>query len=267
MSVIAAAVSALIEAGVSGDALVAAIAKMEAAQAACAAPVRTARQERNARYYEGRKARLEASKTSEAVLIKTIETVSDDEALQKESPHTPKKNYPLSNSTASASAKRSKRQKPEGILCPDDFCPSEAHRAKCRDRGVPEALADTVCRKMHNWSHTNADRDIAWKADWSRALHGMLDDEIEKHLRQQVSARASPTGSPPSRNGALSRVASILGIEDEQPRTPTAERNFGPVIDHEGYGRPDRQIHEPAGGQAGRLPAQNHLRAVGSGWR
>lgn len=41
MSVIATAVSALIEAGVSGDALVAAIAKMEAAQAAAAMPVRT----------------------------------------------------------------------------------------------------------------------------------------------------------------------------------------------------------------------------------
>ena len=77
MSVIATALKHLIAAGVSGDDLVRAVAEMEAAVAP-SPPARTALQDRNRRYYEGRKAeggsserlkpsekRLNASETSE----------------------------------------------------------------------------------------------------------------------------------------------------------------------------------------------------------
>jgi hypothetical protein len=257
MTVIATALAALIEAGVTGEALVAAIGRIEAAQIASQQPVKTARQERNARYYQNRKAKETETEASETVLIKTVKTNSDE---QKEGPQTPKKNTTPQNSTA-GEPKRTKRQKPEGILCPDDFRPTERHYAKCDAEAVPHSVADATCQKMHRWSHEHADRDIAWKANWSLALHNFLDTEIEKFKRGQSGARASPSGKPSS-NGALSRAADLLGMPHEQRPASSASRDFSPVIDHESDGRSGRQIYEPTGGQAGRLPQEAHLRLV-----
>ncbi|MBB4066774.1 hypothetical protein [Gellertiella hungarica] len=67
MSVIATAVKHLLAAGVTGDDLIAAIAEMEASMAPAVSTQRTARQERNRRYYEKNKAsekRLKASEPS-----------------------------------------------------------------------------------------------------------------------------------------------------------------------------------------------------------
>lgn len=258
MSVIATAVAALIEAGVTGDALVAAIARMEEAQAAAQQPVRTLRQERNARYYQNRKARSASSETSESVLNKTIETVSDG---QKEGPQTPKKNTNQSNLSASAT-KRAKRQKPEGTLCPDNLRPSAAHYAKCVDKGVPESVADEACRRMHGWSHEHADRDIAWKANWSLALHHFLDGEIEKHQRRAAAVRASPAGQKSSSHGPLARLADRMGIPDDRTRQSPASSDYGPVIDHSGDGPPDRSLFEPVRGYAGRPEAPSYLSVV-----
>jgi hypothetical protein len=258
MSVIATAVAALIEAGVTGEALVAAIARMEAAQAAAQQPTRTLRQERNARYYQNRKTREATSEASENVLIQTIETNSDG---QKEGPQTPKKNTTPSNSTASAT-KRTKRQKPEGTLCPDDFRPSDAHYAKCTAKDAPASVADETCQKMHRWSHEHADRDIAWKANWSLALHHFLDGEIEKYHRRAAAARASPAGQKPSSHGPLARLADRMGIPDDRTRQSHASSDHGPVIDHSGDGPADRGLFEPARGYAGRSETPAYLSIV-----
>ena len=69
----------LIRAGVDPD-LVAKVAEEMVESAKAVAPARTARQERNARYYENRKERLKASESSETVLNKTVKTVSDPES-------------------------------------------------------------------------------------------------------------------------------------------------------------------------------------------
>ena len=258
MSVIATALAALIEAGVTGEALVAAISRIEAAQLAAQQPTRTLRQERNARYYQNRKARDGSSETSETVLIKTIETNSDE---QKEGPQTPKKNTIPSNSTASAT-KRTKRQKPEGTLCPEDLRPSAAHYAKCTENDVPASLADDACRNMCRWSHEHADRDIAWKANWSLALHKFLDGEIEKHQRRAAAARASPAGQKPSSHGPLARLADRMGIPDDRTRQSHASSDHGPVIDHTGDGPADRGLFEPARGYAGRPETPAYLSIV-----
>jgi hypothetical protein len=67
MSTIAAAVKHMLAAGMSAEAIVAAVEEMETG----AQLSRTARQERNARYYEARKERLKSSEN------KTLKTVSD----------------------------------------------------------------------------------------------------------------------------------------------------------------------------------------------
>jgi hypothetical protein len=189
---------------------------------------------------------------------------SQDIDEQKEGPQTPKKNTIPSNSTV-GSTKRTKRQKPEGTLCPDDLRPSAAHYAKCTENDVPASLADDACRNMYRWSHEHADRDIAWKANWSLALHKFIDGEIEKHQRRTAPVRASPAGQKPSSNGALSRVADLLGVPHEPRTNVSAERDYGPVIDHEGDGRSYRQVREPVGGQPGRFSSEANLRLVSSG--
>ena len=187
--------------------------------------------------------------------------VSQDEPEQKEGPQTPKKNTIPSNSTASAT-KRTKRQKPEGTLCPEDLRPSAAHYAKCTENDVPASLADDACRNMCRWSHEHADRDIAWKANWSLALHKFLDGEIEKHQRRAAAARASPAGQKPSSHGPLARLADRMGIPDDRTRQSHASSDHGPVIDHTGDGPADRGLFEPARGYAGRPETPAYLSIV-----
>lgn len=191
MSVIATALRELMAAGITGEALVAAVERIEAAQAAARAPVRTARQERNARYYENRKARLEASEASESVLIQTSKTVSD-EVSSKESPQTPIETTNTSDPPKGGSvSKASPRRK--GSLCPDEFQPSEAHFAKAAKAGRGREFVASIRDRMHRWSHTNASRAVAKKSDWSLALHDWIDRTLEE---------AGPGSGPGRRGGA-----------------------------------------------------------------
>nr|USU32946.1 hypothetical protein NG677_04385 [Methylobacterium sp. OTU13CASTA1] len=196
MSVIATALRELMAAGVTGEALVAAVERIEAAQAAAKAPVRTARQDRNARYYENRKARLEASEASETVLNQTIKTVSDDAANQ-ESPQTPIETTNTSEPPKGVSVSKSAPRR-KGSLCPDDFQPSEAHFAKAAKAGRGREFVVSIRDRMHRWSHTNASRAVAKKSDWSLALHDWIDRTLEE---SGPGSGPGPHGRPPPGRG------------------------------------------------------------------
>ncbi|MHC2090042.1 hypothetical protein [Methylobacterium sp. CM6244] len=178
MSVIATALRELMAAGVTGDALVAAVERIEAAQAAAAQPSRTARQDRNARYYQNRKARLDASDLSESVLIQTSKTVSDA-GSDKESPQTPIETTHPSEPPKGGPVSQAKPRR-KGELCPDDFRPNEVHFAKAARAGKGAEFVESVRNRMHRWSQTNAHRKIAKKSDWSLTLHDWLDKAIEE---------------------------------------------------------------------------------------
>ena len=111
MSVIATALKHLIAAGVSGDDLVRAVAEMEAA-AAPSPPMRTARQERNRRYYEGRKAEggsTERLKPSEKRLNASETSEQDADPLPlPSSPQTPQQPTPTPGEILPARKGRSK---------------------------------------------------------------------------------------------------------------------------------------------------------------
>ena len=262
MSIIATAVSALIEAGVSGDALVAAITKMEAAQAAAALPTRTARQERNARYYEARKARLNATETSESVLIKTDKTVSDGAAAQERVPRPLKETtHEDTPSEAKASSSPRGRRQSKSELCPENFEPSEAHYGKAEAAGRDRAFVHSIAGRMFRWSHQNATRKIAKKSDWSMTLHDWIDRALEE-ARPQPHARASPF----EKSSPATRLMDRAEARRERDQHTSQSSNRSAFIDHEADGRFDREVHEPAGGQARRFPQETPLRIVGSRW-
>jgi hypothetical protein len=61
-----------------------------------------------------------------------------------------------------------------GSLCPDDFRPSREHYAAGSELGLTPSEVDNICSRMHDWSHANANRDVAKKADWSLTLFNFI---------------------------------------------------------------------------------------------
>lgn len=113
MGGMAAIVRELMAAGIDGEALVEAVARIEASQA----PVRTARQERNARYYQARKAeaaegRLKASEKR----LKTSETSETSEKRLKASENnSPLNDPPALTSTVENNLNPPKESTPIGV--------------------------------------------------------------------------------------------------------------------------------------------------------
>lgn len=99
-----------------------------------------------------------------------------------------------------------KSKKPVGSLCPEDLRASDGHYLKCRQRGVPDHVADQTVAGLMSWSHENAHREVAYKTDWHRAVHRALDDEIAKFKRQQASPRAPPGPAPAQRMTGLAKL-------------------------------------------------------------
>jgi 5-methylcytosine-specific restriction endonuclease McrA len=82
------------------------------------------------------------------------------------------------------------KSKNSGTLCPDDFLPSDKHYADGDAAGMSRLEIDAICRRMHDWSHANANRPIARKARWDIALHIFIRTEIEKRNPPLRSANA-----------------------------------------------------------------------------
>lgn len=159
-----------------------------------------------------------------------------------------------------------KPAKPQATLCPEDLRPSESHYLKCDQRGVPRSVADRSAEIIINWSHSHADRDIAWKTDWPRALHRILDGEIEK------AQRASGRGiTPRARQPTAGQTQDFWGTDciDANDRLNGGGRDTSPFDTDAGSwhrsgepgGRgPDEPSAQQAGADPWRLPA---LRVVG----
>lgn len=162
MGLMAQVVRELVSAGLDGAAIADAIERIEAA----AGPVRTARQDRNARYYD--------RKVSE----KRLKASEQDAA--KEAPHTPQENTPLPPTSptgttgVSPQGERPPSKTKRGSRIPDGFEPLEIDVQRARGWG----LSDDEIRFEHEkftdfWrskagaSATKADWDGTWR-NWMR---------------------------------------------------------------------------------------------------
>ncbi|MGU3664469.1 helix-turn-helix domain-containing protein [Methylobacterium sp. A49B] len=195
---------------------------------------------------------------------------STRESVRGESPErdSPGTERPPASADA-ATAPRGARS-PRAVLCPDGFAPEGRHYAAAEAAGFDVAFVRQTAASMHRWSHANAHRPIARKADWALAFDGILDTALrEAAERAAREARRSPAPAPPRRstNGGLALVAEMIGL----PHDPAdllnvlglePGRNAAPR--HAGDGHVHRAVHEPAGGCAGLLPPQAAARRFGA---
>jgi len=200
MSVIATALKHLIAAGVSGDDLVRAVAEMEAA-AAPQAPTRTARQERNRRYYE-------RSKTSEKRLNASETSEQDASPLPlPSSPQTPQQPTPTPGEILPARKGPSKADLARGFLA---FW--QAYPRKVAKDAAAKAFAKAMGRI------TEDDPLAVILAGIERALPGWTDPDFIPHPSTWLNAGRWDDEPPPIRENRHDRPAN-----DHRTATPFAQ--------------------------------------------
>jgi len=162
-------------------------------------PMKTARQERNARYYEARKERL---KGSETVLDKTVKTDSDDaNPLAYKDNHARADGNPCSTSLRSVEiitplpteGPQGGRSRSRGTALPDDWQPSAALFDYAAKQGLSRFQAESTFEDLRIWAAANRNRPIARKADWDSTAKGFIRREV-KEIRNRLAKGTAPPG-------------------------------------------------------------------------
>ena len=156
---------------------------------------------------------------------------------------------------------------PKATLCPDGFEPERRHYTAADALGFDATFVRQIAASMHRWSHANAHRPIARKADWVLAFDGILDTAL-REAADRAARQTSRTASSGRRstNGALSLAADMIGVPDDPADILAA---FGLAPAHgagaadAGDGPAHGRLHEPPGGSSRGLPAQAPLRLAG----
>lgn len=218
------AIADMIRAGVDPD-LVERVAMEMVETARHGLPVRTARQERNARYYDNRK-RLKAS---ESVLIET--DLSPKVSPQRDINHPPLPN-PLS---------KPKRAKAKTAISADQQ-PTAADLETARAAGVPSIRDEWQAFRDHHISRGNLMSD--WSAAWRTWVRNS----------KKFSARAGPSQQQRPRVTSLTALA--LGNSDEpdyhNPDRPSHSAIAGGIgFDRASFDRPDPQFGRQEVGDCG----------------
>lgn len=153
MSVIAIAVKHMLAVGMAADAIVAAIEDMESDRA----PTRSRHAEAQARYREKNASRVISSDHGD-------QRDHIDHSKEPLSPTPPNQENPSPKKNPLTGSKRN------GVSLPADWNPSEAAKARVRERGLSETqIADQV-EAMRLWAESNSNRPIARKADWDKTF-------------------------------------------------------------------------------------------------
>ncbi|MGY2048883.1 helix-turn-helix domain-containing protein [Methylobacterium sp. JK268] len=98
-----------------------------------------------------------------------------------------------------------------------------------------------------------------------RARTGDPRPYVMRLLSSDPAARAPPSAKPLSAATRRTLLLRQIARGDHAPdEDHDAGDHDGPVIDHEGDGRPDRPLQRAAGGDPRRFPAQGHLRLASS---
>lgn len=217
MSVIATALKHLIAAGVSGDDLVRAVAEMEAAVAPTP-PARTARQERNRRYYEGRKSEGGASerlKPSEKRLNASETSEQDASPLPlPSSPQTPQQPTPTPGVRLPARKGLSRVDLARGFLA---FW--QAYPRKVGKDAAAKAFAKAMGRI------TEDDPLTVILTGVERALPGWTDPDFTPHPATWLNAGRWDDEPPPIRENRNDRPANDHRSSASYAQPSRAERD------------------------------------------
>lgn len=190
MSIIATALKHLIAAGVSGDDLVRAVAEMEA-QAAPAAPVRTARQERNARYYQKRASekRLNSGNQDVSDVSDASPVLSSPEGSSP-TPPSPKPLQSVPPSPPKGGSSPTARQALAAVLDADRVGAVLDHRQKIR-KPLTAHAAKLLAGKFSRCPDPNAAADAMIANGWQ----GFEPEWLERRQQPQAQSQAPPQKS------------------------------------------------------------------------
>lgn len=189
------AIKRMIELGATPEMVAAAVDAIVSATANAgpSGSARTARQERNARYYQHRKERLKASETSE---LRRFQTVSDGVSVPppEEMSPTPPKTQPSTQDSSSpppeAQAPSSARTS-RGHRLPQDWQASEADRDFARQQGWTDTEIDQAEAEFRDYWHSVPGKQ-GTKLDWSATWRN--------RIRQMGPRRTRTNGRDPPRN-------------------------------------------------------------------
>ena len=196
--------------------------------------------------------------TPEGDTAVTPRGIPQKESTRRESPRREIRDSALPPASAGAATAPKGAPFSRAVLCPDGFAPEGRHYAAAEALGFDAAFVRQTAASMHRWSHANAHRPIARKADWALAFDGILDTALREAAERaaRASARASPSTRARSSNGALTILADVYGVPDDP--SSLYDQLFGSPA-HPGHavdGPVRGPVHEPAGGSADRLPLQ-----------
>ena len=203
-------------AGLTGDALIEAVARIEAALGT-AAPARTPRQERNARYYQSEKGQAAHVRASDKRLNKTIKTVSDvqdasENPLEQKDP-TPQKTQTLSPHSPPSGAHTPHGSTSRGSFLPATWEPTGADLAYAlTELGDERAVRREVEKFRDFWAGKSgaAGRKRDWPATWRNWVRKAADDLTK--TRGNRNANSSDAVSFAARQAARLREQELPSV-------------------------------------------------------
>lgn len=177
---IAAVIKELMAAGVTGDALVAAIERIEAE----GKPRRSAGAERQARWRERHKASRNV----------TERNASDASQVTLQASHNVTSNATLSSSSLNLDEGKKEKEKRRGKTLQPEWHPTDSHYRDGELWGLSAADVDGLAEAMRDWAAGNSNRSVAKKADWDATFRGWIRRTAEERglKKKQPQEHAVP---------------------------------------------------------------------------
>lgn len=165
--------------------------------------------------------------------------IADTPSLDKENPPDP-----LKKLIPSPKENPLRGQKKRGTLCPEDFFPTESHFRKGATYGFDRDRVEAEADQMRDWSHANANRVIARKADWGRTFFGWM-----KNAAERDPPKNTPADRRARQDAMFAALNEKMGIDHDEPSETLRLDNPAGAFD----------LSEPDGAIAGGLCAEPGL--------
>ena len=201
MPVSAATLRKLVDAGLSGDALVDVVASIDADHAM---PARSSGAERQARYRE--RVRSASGDVTERYVTGDVTDSDADPLPPQESPQTPKETTPIPPSTPKETPLRGSKK---AVRLPSDWELPLEWAAEAEAMGLPRNRIAVEAQTMRDWSLSSPD---GAKRDW----HAAWRNWVRRAVERLPTARGSPQFLRPERPDPFKDLSQELTDEHER---------------------------------------------------
>lgn len=233
---VTAAIRKMVDAGLSLEAALEIAAELEASAGTSSAPSLTARQERNRRYYEKRRAsesvltpsETPSEKASESVSIKTVKTPHARDRVSDKTSKTVEKSL---FEERESRAPKTPREWLLTVLEPQRADDVLAHRSKLRS-GLSPRAAELLAVEFSKTPDPNAAADMMISRAWRGFKAEWMEGERQNGTGNRSNGAGRPADGGPNSRGA--RLMRAFGVGPEAD----GETGDGPTIDGRATVRP-----------------------------